>query len=261
MIRFLSFIIVIFFSFSSLAEEITTEGTYEHTGDMSPNDGCKMAQQRAELKAREKVGGKTISLEEMEMCSEIEGESNCERNRIFFSEFSADITKLDVSDPKKSVEGDIYICTVQITADVTPIKQISDPNFNFNVNFNDYTFKDGEELKIEISLSTPMYLNIFQVLPYENPKNYQAIRLFPNKFEKDGYIKDAKIILPRNGKYEVYFPTNIDSQSVDEYLVFIASKNKMNLLQKYTAKEDLVRAYLGLKNVVKFKRKAYRIIK
>ena len=187
MLRILSFIILIFFSFSSFAEVVTVEGTYKHADDMSARDGCKMAQQRAELKAREKVGGKTISLEEMEFCSEIEGKSNCERNRIFFSQFSADITKLDVSDPKKSVEGDIYVCTVQITADVTPIKQISDPDFNFNVNFNDYTFKDGEELKIEISLSTPMYLNIFQVLPYRDPKDYQVIKLFPNEIEKNSY--------------------------------------------------------------------------
>ena len=26
-----------------------------------------------------------------------------------------------------------------------------------------------------------MHLNIFQVLPYRDPKNYQAIKLFPNE--------------------------------------------------------------------------------
>ena len=59
MLRILSFIIVILFSFSSFAEVVTVEGTYKHADDMSPRDGCKMAQQRAELKAREKVGGKS----------------------------------------------------------------------------------------------------------------------------------------------------------------------------------------------------------
>ena len=246
---------------TSFAEVITVEGTYRHAGDMSPNDGCKMAQQRAELKAREKVGGKTISLEEMELCSEIEGKSNCERNRIFFSQFSADITKLDVSDPKKSVEGDIYICTVQITADVTPIKQISDPNFNFNVNFNDYTFKDGEELKIEISLSTPMYLNIFQVLPYRDPKDYQVIKLFPNEIEKNSYIKAAKINLPKGAKYEIYFPDNVNKRSVDEDLVFISSKEKLNFLNKFTTKEDFKNSYIKSSNKMKIIRKTYRVVK
>ena len=254
-------IIIVFFFFFVLAEIVTAEADYRHTGDISANEGCKISKQRAQLKAIEKVAGQTISSEESEMCSEVEGQSNCERNQFFLSQFNAEITGVKVLEEKKSMKDDYYICKVKIEANVTPHKQINDPNFDFNINFNNYNFRTGDELKIEISLSTPMYLNIFQVLPYENPKNYQAVRLFPNKFEKDGYIKDAKMTLPRNGKYEVYFPKNVNSQSVDEYLVFIASKNKMNFLQKYTAKEDLVRAYLGLRNVVKFKRKAYRIVK
>ena len=261
MIRIFLLLIFFLYTLPSLAEDTIAEGTYEHSGDMSPNDGCKMAQQRAELKAREKVGGKTISLEEMEMCSEIEGKSNCERNRIFFSQFSAEITKLDVSDPKKSVEGDIYICTVQITADVTPIKQISDPSFNFNVNFNDFTFKDGEELKIEISLSAPMYLNIFQVLPYRDPKDYQVIKLFPNEIEKNSYIKAAKINLPKGAKYEIYFPDNVNKRSVDEDLVFISSKEKLNFLNKFTTKEDFKNSYIRSSNKMKIIRKTYRIVK
>ena len=55
MVRILSFLIIIFFSYPSLAEVITVEGTYKHTEDMSPKDGCMMAKQRAELKAREKI--------------------------------------------------------------------------------------------------------------------------------------------------------------------------------------------------------------
>ena len=228
---------------------------------MSPNDGCKMAQQRAELKAREKVGGKTISLEELEMCSEIDGQSNCERNRIFFSQFDADITKLDVLETKKSFENDIYICNVKIRADVTPIKQISDPNFNFNVNFNNYNFRNGDEIKIEISLSESMYLNIFQVLPYRDPKDFQAIKLFPNEIEKNSYIKASKIKLPAGAKYEIYFPENVNKESVDEYLVFLGSKEKLNFLDKYTTKEDFKNAYIRSLNKMKIVSKPYRIIK
>ena len=97
------------------------------------------------------------------MCSEIDGHSNCERNRIFFSQFNADITKLDVLDTKKSIEGDIYICNVKIKADVTPIKQISDPDFNFNVNFNNYNFRNGDEIKIEISFLAKQSFRLLRI--------------------------------------------------------------------------------------------------
>ena len=98
-------------------------------------------------------------------------------------------------------------------------------------------------------------------MPYRDPKNYQAIKLFPNEIEKNSYITDREISLPRSGKYEIYFPENINKQSVDEYLVFLTSKEKLHFLDKYTTKEDLKNAYIRSLNKMKILSKPYRIIK
>ena len=70
----------------------------------------------------------------------------------------------------------VFVCEVEIKADVKAIKKISDPNFDFSVKLNNYNFRTGDELKIEIDVNKEMYLTIFQVLPYEDLKNNQVIK-------------------------------------------------------------------------------------
>ena len=113
---------------------------------------------------------------------------------------------------------------------------------------------------MEIGFTKPMYLTIFQVLPYEK-KDYQVLKLFPNEREKDNFIKSEKITLPYNAKYEIYFPEQVNKERVDEYLFFIASDKDMPWLNEYNIIEELKAALLNSKNRVKHKFKQYTIIK
>ena len=103
-------------------------------------------------------------------------------------------------------------------------------------------------------------MNIFQLLPYRDPSKYQALKLFPNPKETNSYLKSNKTTLPSNGEYRVQFPENINKTSVDEYLLFITSKEKLQFINEYTTIEDLKRAYMKTKNKVKYQFKAYSII-
>ena len=94
MVRIFLLLSLIFYSNLSLAEVVTGIGSYTHTGDISTNEGCKLAKEKAKLNALEKVLGQTISSEELEKCSEIDGKSNCERNQFFLSSFNGEISKL-----------------------------------------------------------------------------------------------------------------------------------------------------------------------
>ena len=47
----------------------------------------------------------------------------------------------------------LFVCEVEIEADVTAIEKISDPNFDFSVKLNSYNFRTGDELKIEIDVN------------------------------------------------------------------------------------------------------------
>ena len=96
-------------------------------------------------------------------------------------------------------------------------------------------------------------------MPYEK-KDYQVYKLFPNELEPNNYLKDNSFSLPKNAKYQIYFPEISNKNRVDEYLVFIASKKNINWLEKYTKKEDLKSAYIREKSI-KYMYKEYTIYK
>ena len=258
------FLIIFFFlTFTASAEEVITEGNYIYTGNISENEACSLAKERAKLKALEKVIGQKISSEEMENCSEVDGKTSCERNQFFLSSFNGEITKL--KELKKDIliqkiensDEQTYICKIKIQAEVIKTAQTLDNSFDFNVKLNEKNFKEGDELKIDLILSKPIYLNIFQILPYET-KDFQVHKIFPNELDDKNYITDKSVSLPMKAKYEVYFPNNINKRSVDEYLFVIGSENDINWLEKYTKIEDLKNAYIRERSII-YKYKSYTI--
>ena len=262
MIKYLA--IFLFFCFSALAEWVETEGRYANPGNLSINETCELAKERARLKALEKVLGQTISSEEMENCSEVDGKTNCERNQFFLSSFNGDITGQSILERKVEQETissgqDIFICRIKIRANVTKTTKTLDDSFDVSIRLNEKNFRDGEELKIDIELNKPIYLTVFQWLPYEK-KDFQVHKVFPNELEKDNYLKDRSFQLPQNAKYEIYFPNNSQKNSVDEYLVFIASKENINWPDKYVKIEELKKAYIKEKSII-YKYKEYTIYK
>ena len=262
MIRY--FLIIFFISFSASAEVVVTEGKYRYLSNMSQDEACSLAKEKAKLKAIEKVLGQTISSDEMENCSQVDGKTSCERNQFFLSSFNGDITCLkqldkSVTTEKISSGEEVSICKIKIRSNVERTTNTLDSSFDFNVKLNEKNFRDGEELKIDIELNKPLYLSIFQVLPYEK-KDYQVYKLFPNELEPNNYLKDNSFSLPKNAKYQIYFPEISNKNRVDEYLVFIASKKNINWLEKYTKKEDLKSAYIREKSI-KYMYKEYTIYK
>jgi len=277
MLRILLLLGFIFYSFPSLAKIVNAKVKYMHTGEISANEGCELAKNRAKLKALEKVIGQTITSEELEKCSQIDGKSNCERNQFFLSSFNGVLTGLKELARKKTtkpLDGEVvYYCEVEIKANVEPIKQIKDPNFNFNVKLNKYNFNSEDNLTMEIGFTKPMYLTIFQWQPYIE-KNYQVNKLFPNPKEEDNYIKDEKITLPYNidarkklgisqikVEYKVSFPENINKKNIEEFLFFITSDENIEWLDEYNNIYELKSSYINSTKRVKTKYKQYTIYK
>ena len=262
MIRY--FLIIFFIIFSASAEVVVTEGTYTYTGEISKNDACELAKERAKLRALEKVLGQTISSDEIENCSEVDGKTSCERNQFFLSSFNGDITGIkelnkEITTEKISSGEEISICKIKIRSNVKKSTNNLDASFDFNVKLNQKIFRDGEQLKIDIELNKPFYLTVFQVLPYEK-NDYQVHKLFPNDLEPNNYLKDNSFKLPQNAKYQIEFPNVSNKNSIDEYLVFVATEKDIKWLEKYTKMEDLKSAYIR-ENSIKYMYKEYTIYK
>ena len=170
-------IILIFITCSAFAETVTVTGTHTYSENVSTKDGCDWARKDAFIKAKEQaLGGKKFRSEETEMCNEVDGKTSCVRNKLFLSESIGEIT--DYDEIKKetdeiNLEGsneEFYICKITIKANVEKLSETLDSSYDFNISFNRLNFREGENLKIDIKLSKPIYLNIFQWVPYENKK-------------------------------------------------------------------------------------------
>ena len=269
MIRILLLVGFIFYSLPSLAKIETATGKYSYTEDeeISKPESCRRAKAKAKLKAIEQAIGQTISSDELSICNEVDGKSNCERNQFSLFEFNAIVKLINTAKenwyPKDESGIKLFVCEVEIKADVKPIKKINDPNFDFSVKLNNYNFRAKEELEIDIVVNKEMYLTIFQIWPYEDPKNFQVKKLFPDKedqvntFEQINKFKPGSI----NLKYEVFLPEGLKKKVIDEYLFFIASEENIEWLPEYETIDLLKTSFHDSKYKMKYTYKGYTLIK
>ncbi len=251
------------FIFPLKAEIVTETGKHRHVGNVSKNQSCKIAEQKAKKNAIIKSIGQTISSDVVSNCSEVDGEFECERNQLSLFELNGVITsskrigKLNYGEELGS-DG-IFFCEVTIEANVEPVKKNQDPTFQFDVKLNQDIFRSGEDMKIEINTSKKMYITIFQWLPYGGKKFNIITRIFPNKeFNKNiNNLIDGQLIL----KYETYFPEEIKENKVDEYLIFVASEKDINWLKNYSQIESLKREFAKTNILMENHYSGYMLIK
>ena len=95
------FLLCFCFSLPSLAEIVEAKASFMHGEEISTKDGCEFAQKKAELNALQKGLNVTISSEETEKCSQIDGKSNCEQNQFFLKTFNGILTEINELSKKK----------------------------------------------------------------------------------------------------------------------------------------------------------------
>ena len=147
---------------------------------MSENEGCTLAKQRAKLKALEKVSGQRISSDEIEMCSDIDGKTSCERNQFFLSSFDSEITNLqelkkDISVQKiEGADEQSYICTIKIQAEVIKITKTFLNEEDCERNYESSDRKNLEDGNISIS---PIKIDMHSYSEYQAVEDWSKISL------------------------------------------------------------------------------------
>lgn len=254
-------ILIFLFFIPANAEIVKAVGTHKHLGSYSKNESCAIALEKAKKKAITESLGETITSEIVSNCSEVDGEFNCERNQFSLLSLKGDIVDIKKNKPEYSYDSatEISICKQSIEAKVVPIKQNTDPNFQFDVQMNERTFKSGDKMVVEINTSTEMYISIFQWLPYGGKKYDRITKIFPNK----DIPKYANNLVSKNLKLklETFFPEDINKKMVDEYLVFVASEKEIPWLNEYAKIDGLKKQLVKSKVLIEKHYMGYVIIK
>ncbi len=233
--------LLIFLFFFSVSTEITLaeitigKGKHKHLGDVSRNESCIIAEQRAKKEAikNSPEAGEKVSSEIYSNCSEVDGELECERNQFAIFSLNGIISGwTETNSNRDGKDGDIYFCEIEGKGRVEPIITNSDPSFHFTVELNREIFRAGEEMEIKINTTKEMFIYIFLWDPYSKNKNKAVTKIFPDiNFNKNTNNLVSETI---DLKYEVFFPENVSNNRTDEYLITVGSKKRIEWLSNYS---------------------------
>ena len=247
----------LFYLLSSFTESklINIIEKYHYGKDLSENQACDIALQKAKKKAANSLG-ETITSDTILQCKESNKQESC---RQFSNIWSASKGFLKNSTNKREIGYDEtlnkYYCIQKLTAKVIATKK-PDPNFDFDIKLNKNVFQienkdinkenniytSKESLEISIFPLSKMYINIFYYSPSgtNNLYNEKINKLFPNSDCLDNYV-ERETVIPNsicNIAFQLEYTKNdfIIENHKQEFLLIIATKKQIKFKNQYTIK-------------------------
>jgi len=262
-------VVAVFSTNVAYAEWVEGRGERIFGPDISQNAACDYAEQRARKDAIRKVTGETLKGEDLMVCQEQKEDASCVLNRMTWS--TTDGVIRGIKDKKPKIEAaftGFQKCVVTLTANVGVAEGNPDPGFDMTVKLNRRTFRSGETLKISVAPTQPMYLTVFQWLPYEKAER-QVTRIFPNEFDGKTLFKGKrKGTIPtqaNRSKYDmlVGFPKDLKKQKkwVDEYLMLVGTRKPITFRRTFSFEELNTRLIEIPRSQRRTIRKAYNIVR
>ena len=176
----------------SHAIQVTEE--YSYDGEVSQNEACRRAEERAKTKAIASVLGEVVSSEEQMLCRSSNGKTDdtCEFNQMSWSIIEGDIRGVKlVKRSEAERRGDkAWACVLTLDVDVVVPTRKPDPKFQVGTEIYFLVpdarkpprqrekvlrkgFHAGDELIFEVKSTEPAHLALFGWLPNEDNKVYR----------------------------------------------------------------------------------------
>jgi len=241
------------------AVQITEE--YSYDGEVSQNEACRRAEERAKTKAIASVLGETISSEEQMLCRATNGKNDdtCEFNQMSWSIIEGDIRGVKlIKRSEAEKRGDkAWACVLTLDVDVVVPTRKPDPKFQVGTEIYFLVpdarkpsrqrekvlrkgFHAGDELILEVKSTEPAHLALFGWLPNEDNKVYRIDSpIRPN-------CPQGALSAPDTGKTaESYCLTaswsdayKDSKKTYDEWLILVATKTPQKWLDTYDLEQS-----------------------
>ncbi len=255
------------FAQTARAEWVTAEDEYNFGPELSESEACQKAERRAKEKALKAVTGEKISSEDSLVCSEMKDAADCSLNRFTWSTIDGLIkgVRNKTMETVPGVSG-YNKCRVSLQVDVGVAEGNPDPGFDIQVGLNRPTFRDGEALQISLSPSQPMYINVFQYLPYMKAEK-QVTRIFPNPYDLEHFFQKKGTVPTDEGAQQydmsVGFPEGLKNHKdlVDEYLMVLGTRKPITFNGQYSLEEFNARLLEIPRQDRRIVRRAYNVVR
>ncbi len=192
-------------------------GEYAFGPDVSENTACRKAEDRAKLDAIRNVLGEEVVSQSSMQCKEDNG---CKLDVDVWSLSDAHLRKTKVSDREVFDKLGTKVCKVTINAQVSSERPFADLHID-----SKFSYKDGEQMSMQINSTDKGNLNIFHI------EGNKASRIFPNAFQNTSMIEKT-ISIPTH-----QYSMTVKASKFDESLVFVLTKNNEKFLESYDLTE------------------------
>lgn len=244
---------------------VSGSGEYYFGPETSELQACSAAEERSKLDSLKKFYGETLSFNQSLSCREnkfLSSDSDdCQLNKILWSQIggeikSTSIVKKDILESKGS-----RICKIESVSDIAVSKGKPDPNFDVGVSINQTAFRPGEKIYINLEPSAPMYVAVFNWVPYLSDDK-QILKLFPNDKDGNSHLIKKRRIPDVGYSLEIYLPEKIPSSRsfLDEYLLVVATKEPVAWLEAYSFNEFKSRISEFSLDRIRYVKRGYQLL-
>ena len=238
------------------AQTVQVTEEYSYDGEVSQNEACRRAEERAKTKAIASVLGEVVSSEEQMLCRSTNGKNDdtCEFNQMSWSIIEGDIRGVKlIKRSEAERRGDkAWACVMTLDVDVVVPTRKPDPKFQVGTEIYFVVpdsrkptrqrekvlrkgFHAGDELILDVKSTEPAHLALFGWLPNEDNKVYRIDSpIRPN-------CPQGLVTASDKGKTaESYCMTaswsdayKDSKKTYDEWLILVATKTPHKWLDQY----------------------------
>jgi hypothetical protein len=225
--------------------ETVYQESYVYGGHVSPQEGCKLAEQAIKREAVAQQCGSLMRGGAVRFKSE----SVDDLFRLHFETTGGRVTQFDsrVIHPAEAVVETntlLFCCTVEAKVSVQCDQGQRDPAFiptpESQVKLNETAFREGETMQLSIQMPADLpglaYASVVQLLPYLEEEQ-RVWRLYPNPYQPSQALHaNDQITLP-NAAYSLETSLPKGRKSVEEVLMVVFSRKPISFPETMTIEQ------------------------
>ncbi len=213
-------------------QAVSVKGEYSYGPSISQNEACNRAIMNGKNEAIRRVSGESISNDTIENCVQ----EDCKLYEKTWSSLGNNTVITGISNLTKDIVEELgaNTCKVTFDAEIVVIQENKNEDFYITTDYgvkkkvfkasSSLNARDGDALKMKVMISQPSYLYVYAWYPEDNADKLVHVISYPQY----GDVKQSYNFPPSGQAYFLISDTKKKSSS-SEYLLLIASKQKINL--------------------------------
>jgi hypothetical protein len=246
---------------------LTVAGEYRYGPNVSEQEACRVAVQRAKEDALRRVFGEIVSADEQFSCREKSGSTEnrqCAYDKSTWSMIDGEIGNAVQKKYFIFDEQGAKRCWVELSVEV--LRPTKKPSFELDlkVNLGSYQYKSGDNLIVDVTPYKPLYLAIFSWTPNSSDPGIVS-KIFPNSLDQNSLIT-ARRKIPQKGLNGINYEFKLINDEpkkdfIDEYLIFVITKKNLKWMDEYPYDDFRLRLREIPGDEKRTIKRAYRIFK